>query len=155
MHEYGEKILELITVPKGSYVVDLGCGNGALSAKLAEKYRITGIDSSYEMLQAAKKSYPDIDFVQADAGIEETAVVTAEQGVAAQKHQQKRQEIPIAVQLILLVSQQPVSPQYHKKDAGGTQGVAEHQQDDPGADCTENPGSPLESDSPHFSPELL
>ena len=67
VHEYGEKILELITVPKGSYVVDLGCGNGALSAKLAEKYRVTGIDSSYEMLQAAKKSYPDIDFVQADA----------------------------------------------------------------------------------------
>lgn len=67
VHEYGEKILELITVPKGGYVVDLGCGNGALSAKLAEKYRVTGIDSSYEMLQAAKKSYPDIDFVQADA----------------------------------------------------------------------------------------
>lgn len=54
VHEYGEKILELITVPNGSYVVDLGCGNGALSAKLAEKYRVTGIDSSYEMLQAAK-----------------------------------------------------------------------------------------------------
>lgn len=24
VHEYGEKILELITVPKGNYVVDLG-----------------------------------------------------------------------------------------------------------------------------------
>ena len=55
VHEYGEKILELITVPNGSYVVDLGCGNGALSAKLAEKYRVTGIDSSYEMLQAAQR----------------------------------------------------------------------------------------------------
>lgn len=67
VHKYGEKILELITVPDGSFVVDLGCGNGALSAKLAEKYNVTGIDSSYEMLKAAKNSYPNINFVQADA----------------------------------------------------------------------------------------
>ena len=35
VHQYGEKLLYLITVPAGSFVVDLGCGNGALSAKLA------------------------------------------------------------------------------------------------------------------------
>ena len=45
VHQYGEKLLDLITVPAGSFVVDLGCGNGALSAKLAEKYTVLGIDA--------------------------------------------------------------------------------------------------------------
>lgn len=67
VHEYGEKLLDLITVPKDSLVIDLGCGNGALTAKLAEKYTAVGIDSSPEMLRKAKSDYPQIDFLCNDA----------------------------------------------------------------------------------------
>lgn len=67
VHQYGEKLLDLITVRQGSFVVDLGCGNGALTAKLAEKYNAVGIDSSPEMLRKAKSDYPEIDFLCDDA----------------------------------------------------------------------------------------
>ena len=46
VHQYGEKLLDLITVPAGSFVVALGCGNGALSAKLAGKNYVVGIVAS-------------------------------------------------------------------------------------------------------------
>ncbi len=67
VHQYGEKLLDLITVPDGSFVVDLGCGNGALTAKLAEKYEVLGIDSSPEMLGKAAQDHPDIEFMCDDA----------------------------------------------------------------------------------------
>lgn len=35
--EYGESVINLITKEKGSRVIDLGCGNGMLTDKLAEK----------------------------------------------------------------------------------------------------------------------
>ena len=37
VHEYGEDVISLLKSPKGAAVLDLGCGNGALSAKLLEK----------------------------------------------------------------------------------------------------------------------
>lgn len=33
VHEYGEDVINLLKKPEGSRVVDLGCGNGALSKK--------------------------------------------------------------------------------------------------------------------------
>ena len=51
VHEYGEDVMSLITVPKGSLAVDLGCGNGALTAKLSQAgFRVLGIDASASML---------------------------------------------------------------------------------------------------------
>ena len=42
--EYGADVMGLLTVPKGSRVVDLGCGNGTLTKMLADKgYAVTGI----------------------------------------------------------------------------------------------------------------
>ena len=35
--EYGESVINLITKDKGSRVIDLGCGNGMLTDKLAER----------------------------------------------------------------------------------------------------------------------
>lgn len=67
VHQYGAKLLDLITVPNGSFVVDLGCGNGALTAKLAEKYEVLGIDSSPQMLSKAKRDNPNIRFLCNDA----------------------------------------------------------------------------------------
>lgn len=43
-------------LPAGSYVCDLGCGDGAGSGKLAEAgYHVTGIDVSDEMLEKARQ----------------------------------------------------------------------------------------------------
>ena len=63
--EYGESVINLITKDKGSRVIDLGCGNGMLTDKLAEKgYDVTGIDDSVDMLELARKEYPDYTFVK-------------------------------------------------------------------------------------------
>lgn len=37
VYEYGEDVVSLLKSPKGAAVLDLGCGNGALSVKLLEK----------------------------------------------------------------------------------------------------------------------
>ena len=68
VHKYGEGVLELLTVPKGSFVVDLGCGNGALTKRLYEKgFRTLGIDASPQMLEKAKELHPKLDFRLDDA----------------------------------------------------------------------------------------
>ncbi|SDF98768.1 Trans-aconitate methyltransferase [Selenomonas sp. WCT3] len=68
VHEYGEDVMSLITAPKGSQVVDLGCGNGALTAKLAQAgFKVLGIDASAAMLEEARKNHPELSFKEADA----------------------------------------------------------------------------------------
>lgn len=50
-------------------VIDLGCGPGNSTAVLARRWpkaRITGLDSSAEMLAAARESVPDVDWVEED-----------------------------------------------------------------------------------------
>lgn len=65
---YGNSVIELIDAGPHSTAIDLGCGNGALSKALHEKgFRVKGIDSSKELLEIAKKNYPEIDFLEADA----------------------------------------------------------------------------------------
>ena len=47
VHHYGEDLLQLIDEPQGKRVIDLGCGNGALSAKLRDLgCHVTGVDAS-------------------------------------------------------------------------------------------------------------
>src|SRR5699024_7008855 len=49
-------------------ILDIGCGTGDLTKKIAEKGAIpTGIDASSEMIETAKQKYPDITFIKADA----------------------------------------------------------------------------------------
>lgn len=68
VHQYGNSVVDLIDADKNSKVLDLGCGNGALTARLKEKgYTVTGMDASRELLDLARENYPDIEFVQADA----------------------------------------------------------------------------------------
>jgi len=68
VHEYGEDVLSLLKAEKGSRVLDLGCGNGALSAKLKEAgFIVTGVDASAEMIAIAEKAHPGIEFIRADA----------------------------------------------------------------------------------------
>lgn len=68
VHQYGNSVTELIDADKGSRVLDLGCGNGALSKALQDKgYFVKGMDASGEQLAVAEKNYPEIEFIRADA----------------------------------------------------------------------------------------
>lgn len=52
-------------------VLDIGCGIGNSTAVLAKKFpcaKITGADNSDDMLTAAKKDNPGIEFIKLDAG---------------------------------------------------------------------------------------
>lgn len=52
-------------------IVDLGCGAGNVTGLLAERWpeaRITGIDSSPEMLAEARAAHPEIIWIEADIG---------------------------------------------------------------------------------------
>ena len=51
-------------------VVDLGCGPGNSTALLRERWpeaQLTGVDNSSEMLERARRDYPEIEWQQADA----------------------------------------------------------------------------------------
>lgn len=65
---YGEGVLSLLDLPQGASVLDLGCGNGHLTAQLKEKgYNVLGMDDSIDMLETARKNHPDIEFLQGNA----------------------------------------------------------------------------------------
>lgn len=65
---YGEAVISLITKQPGGSVIDLGCGNGSLTKKLADKgYIVTGIDDSEEMLLLARKEHPEQRFMNGNA----------------------------------------------------------------------------------------
>ena len=68
VHQYGNGVIDMIAADKNSTVLDLGCGNGALSKTLQDKgFIVKGIDASMELLDIARNNYPDIEFIQADA----------------------------------------------------------------------------------------
>ncbi len=63
--EYGQDVLELLEIQKGQRVLDLGCGTGQLTQQISRLgASVVGVDQSREMLSFAKKSYPNIDFIQ-------------------------------------------------------------------------------------------
>lgn len=66
--QYGKSVIELITVPSGSRVLDLGCGNGTLTQQLADAgFDVRGMDASPELVKLARATYPDLSFVEGDA----------------------------------------------------------------------------------------
>lgn len=68
VHEYGEEVLALLDVKPGARVLDLGCGNGALTKALDLRgYRAQGLDDSAEMIAGARAAYPGLPFMQANA----------------------------------------------------------------------------------------
>ena len=51
----------------GASVLDVGCGTGVPIARvLAERYRVTGVDVSGEMVRLARRNVPDGEFVCSD-----------------------------------------------------------------------------------------
>lgn len=65
--QYGENVLELLNVKPGERVLDLGCGTGYLASQIkAQGADVIGIDPSVEMIEKAKATYPEVEFVVAD-----------------------------------------------------------------------------------------
>jgi trans-aconitate 2-methyltransferase len=64
------ELLMRVPLTAAERVLDLGCGPGNSTALLAQRYpgaHITGVDTSPEMLRAARADQPQLEWVQADA----------------------------------------------------------------------------------------
>jgi trans-aconitate methyltransferase len=65
---YGATLLELLDPRPGERILDLGCGPGQLTAQIAQSgAQVTGLDNSPGMLEEARKNFPKLAFVLADA----------------------------------------------------------------------------------------
>jgi trans-aconitate methyltransferase len=66
--QYGASLVELLAPRPDERILDLGCGTGHLTARIAETgASVIGLDASAEMLGQARSAYPHLEFVQADA----------------------------------------------------------------------------------------
>ena len=66
--KYGEGLIELLAPQPGEHILDLGCGTGQLTDKIAATgAKVTGIDRSEEMITKARENYPQLNFTVADA----------------------------------------------------------------------------------------
>lgn len=65
--DLGEGVFELLGVKAGERVLDLGCGDGVLTVKIAAAgARVTGVDSSPGMVQAAQAQGLDVRLLNAE-----------------------------------------------------------------------------------------
>jgi len=62
-NEKFEQEMQLVDAPKGSYVLDVGCGTGT---RVGRAENAVGVDISPNMLAVARKKYPKKTFVQGD-----------------------------------------------------------------------------------------
>jgi trans-aconitate 2-methyltransferase len=63
-----EDLLGLLGAKPGEKILDIGCGTGHMTAKIAESGAlVTGLDRSPEMIQQAQAAYPGIRFEVGDA----------------------------------------------------------------------------------------
>ncbi len=66
--EYGKGLLPLLEPKSGEDILDLGCGSGHLAHTIAQLgAHVIGIDSSTSMIEAARATYSDVEFLVADA----------------------------------------------------------------------------------------
>lgn len=60
-------VIELLEPKKGERILDLGCGTGHLTAKIAESgAQVVGLDPSERMLAQARDAYPKLELHQGD-----------------------------------------------------------------------------------------
>jgi trans-aconitate methyltransferase len=65
---YGEALIELLEPHPGERILDLGCGSGQLTGLIAQSgASALGIDSSPQMIAAARANFPGVEFRLADA----------------------------------------------------------------------------------------
>jgi trans-aconitate methyltransferase len=66
--EYGKDLISLLQPQPGETILDLGCGTGHLTKAIAASgARVIGIDNSAKMIETARNTYPEIEFLVADA----------------------------------------------------------------------------------------
>lgn len=66
--EYGNDLLALLAPQPGERVLDLGCGTGHLTARIAATgAQVLGIDASPAMIAQARQNFPELDFQLRDA----------------------------------------------------------------------------------------
>jgi trans-aconitate methyltransferase len=66
--KHGDALLELLSPKAGERILDLGCGTGHLTARIAESgAEVLGIDASATMIEQARRAYPCLTFRLADA----------------------------------------------------------------------------------------
>jgi trans-aconitate methyltransferase len=66
--QYGENLLKLLNPKPGESILDLGCGTGQLTEKIAQAgAEVTGIDRASSMIETARQNYPHLRFDVADA----------------------------------------------------------------------------------------
>ena len=65
--QYGEDLLQLLAPRPGERILDIGCGTGQLTAKIANTGAVVvGIDADADMIATATSNYPQIQFAVAD-----------------------------------------------------------------------------------------
>lgn len=68
VHEYGEDLIDLLAPTPGERILDLGCGTGHLTNTIADTDAdVVGLDNAAAMIKDARRNYPEITFVHADA----------------------------------------------------------------------------------------
>ncbi|MEH1884512.1 MULTISPECIES: class I SAM-dependent methyltransferase [unclassified Nostoc] len=66
--QYGEDLLKFLNPQPGESILDLGCGTGQLTAKIAQVgAEVMGVDYASAMIEKARENYPHIRFDVADA----------------------------------------------------------------------------------------
>ena len=67
--ELGEAALDLLDPQPGEHILDIGCGDGALTQKIVERgATVVGIDNSLSMVAAAKARGLDVRLMDAADG---------------------------------------------------------------------------------------
>ena len=65
--QYGSNLIEILSPKKGEFILDLGCGTGQLTNKIAATgAKVIGIDKSPIMIAQASKNYPGLQWQVAD-----------------------------------------------------------------------------------------
>ena len=66
--QYGEDVVELLDPKPGEHILDLGCGSGHLTNKIAGRgAQVIGLDASPAMVAQARQNYPQMQFLLQDA----------------------------------------------------------------------------------------
>jgi trans-aconitate 2-methyltransferase len=65
---FGESLVELLDPKPGERILDLGCGTGHLTQRIADHgASVVGLDSAPEMIGQARQNFPNLHFVLEDA----------------------------------------------------------------------------------------
>lgn len=72
--KHGESLIDLLAPLPGERILDVGCGTGHLTAKIAERgAEVTGLDYAGPMIEQARTAFPNLTFLQGDLLSFETA----------------------------------------------------------------------------------